>query len=106
MTAPLDPETKRLRRLSAGELADEVGAVKAQIADLEQRLDLYKAEGIRRDLREADGQLFRLTFSEPGSRVTIDGVLLRRVMGDAFVDHFSRSVATDWVMRCAARRAA
>ena len=33
MTKPLDAETKRLHALSPGELADEVGAVKAQISD-------------------------------------------------------------------------
>lgn len=106
MTEALDPEIKRLRRLSAGDLADEVGAVKAKLADLEATLDGYKTEVVRRDLREVDGKLFRLTLSEPGSRVMVDSVLLRRVMGDAFADHFSRTIATDWMMRCVARRAA
>jgi hypothetical protein len=106
MTEPLDPEIKRLRRLSAGDIADEVGTVKAQIADLEARLDCYKAEGIRRELAEAEGKLFRLTFTQPGTRQLIDGVLLRRVMGDPFVDHFTRTAPTDWIMRCSARKAA
>jgi hypothetical protein len=106
MTEPLDPEIKRLRKLSAGDIADEVGALKAQLAALDERLDAYKAEGIRRELREAEGKLFRLTFTEPGQCQTIDGQLLRRVMGEAFVDHFSRVFATDWIMRCSARKAA
>jgi hypothetical protein len=50
--------------------------------------------------------LFRLTFTPPGTRSQIDGVLLRRVFGDPFADHFSRSFTTDWVMRCVARKAA
>jgi hypothetical protein len=54
MTEPLDPELKRVRKLTPGELADEVGAVKAQISDLEAKLDGYKAEGVRRGLLEAD----------------------------------------------------
>ena len=106
MTAPLDAETKRLRKLSPGELADEAGAVKAAIADLEEKLDAYKAEGIRRDLREADGQLFRLTFTPPGIRIAIDGALLREVMGHPFVSHFSKQNVVDWIMRCSARKAA
>ena len=44
MTEKLDPETKRLRKLSDGELADEVGT-------LEARHDVLKAEAIRRELK-------------------------------------------------------
>ena len=106
MTEPLAPEIKRLRRLSAGELADEVGALKAQLAALDEQLAGYKAEGVRRGLDEADSKLFRLTFTPPGTRSQIDGVLLRRVFGDPFADHFSRSFTTDWVMRRVARKAA
>ena len=106
MTEPLDPELKRVRKLSPGELADEVGAVKAQISDLEAKLDGYKAEGVRRGLTEADGKLFRLAFSPPTAQLRIDGKLLRQIFGDPFADHFSRSVIVDWVMRCSARKAA
>jgi hypothetical protein len=106
MTEPLDPELKRVRKLSPGELADEVGAVKAQISDLEAKLDGYKADAIRRGLVEADGKLFRLAFSPLTPRLQLDGKLLRAVFGDPFVDHFSRSVMVDWVMRCSARKAA
>jgi hypothetical protein len=106
MTRPLDPETKRLHGLSHGELADEVGAVKAQISDREGRLEALKAEAVRRGLREADGQLFRITLSEPTTGQRLDGKLLREVFGDSFVDHFSRQVPLDWAMRCVARKAA
>ena len=106
MTAPLDPEVKRLRQISSGDLADEVGAVKAQISDLEARLDAYKAEGVRRDLREADGKLFRVTLTPPGISRRLDPRTLLAVFGDAFVNHFSRDHNTDWVMRCSARKAA
>jgi|SRR6516225_6502236 len=71
MTEPLAPEIKRLRRLSAGELADEVGALKAQLAALDEQLAGYKAEGVRRGLDEADSKLFRLTFTPPGTRSQI-----------------------------------
>jgi len=57
-------------------------------------------------LREAEGRRFRLTLSAPTEQLRIDSTLLRRAMGDAFVDDFSRIVAIDWVMRCFARKAA
>jgi hypothetical protein len=70
------------------------------------RIESYKAEGVRRGLSEADGKLFRLAFSPPTAQLRLDGKLLRAVFGDPFVDHFSRAVAIDWVMRCSARKAA
>jgi hypothetical protein len=103
MTEPLDPETKRLRRLTPGELADEVGGLKARIADLEVALLHRKVEAIRRGLEVADGQLFHLTLTPPTQQLRIDGKTLRRVMGDAFADHFSKACELDWVMRCFAR---
>ena len=106
MTQPLDAETKRLRALKPGELADEAGALKAAIADLEEKLETNKTEGIRRDLREVDGTLFRLTLSPPGTRTAFDVALLRQVMGAPFVDHFSKQSDTGWTMRCSARKAA
>ena len=49
VTAPLDPETKRLRRLSPGALADEALALK-------KRIDAIKDEAIRRGLKTAEGE--------------------------------------------------
>ena len=49
VTAPLDPETKRLRRLSPGALADEALALK-------KRIDAIKDEAIRRRLKTAEGE--------------------------------------------------
>jgi len=106
MTEPLAPEIKRLRKLTPAALADEVGQLKAQIAALDEQLEGLKAEGVRRGLPEIDGTLFRLTFSPPGSRFSIDGGLLRSVMGDPFVNHFSKPIETGWVMRWVARKAA
>ena len=105
MTKPLDPEIKRLRALTDGELADAVGAIRAEIAAGEERLQAYKTEAVRRDLREADGTLFRVTLTPPGMQMRLDAKLLRQVFGDPFADHFSRVVNTDWVMRCFARNA-
>jgi hypothetical protein len=52
VTAPLDPETKRLRRRSPGALADEALA-------LEKRIDAIKDEAIRRRLKTAEGEAGR-----------------------------------------------
>ena len=57
MTEKLEPEAKRLRKLSPGELANEIGA-------LEARHDVLKAEAIRRELRRAEGE------SQSGWRLT------------------------------------
>ena len=105
MTKPLDSETKKLRALSPGELADAVGHAKARLSDIEAQLGVYKAEAVRRGLLEADGELFRLALTPPGEQSRVDSALLRAVMGGPFVDHFSRTVAVDWVMRCSARKA-
>jgi hypothetical protein len=106
MTEKLDPEVKRLHRLSAGELSDEVGTIKAEIADCEAKLEALKAEAVRRQLTEADGRLFRVTLSAPTTGSRIDTSLLRKVMGDAFVDHFSKLTEIGWSLRCFARKAA
>jgi hypothetical protein len=42
MSEKLDPEAKRLRNVSSGELADAIGA-------LEARVEVLKAEAIRRE---------------------------------------------------------
>jgi hypothetical protein len=47
MVAALDPEIKRLRKLTDGGLADEAGSLKA-------RLEVIKDEAIRRGLKRAE----------------------------------------------------
>jgi len=105
MTEPLAPEIKRLRRLSAGELADEVGALKAQLAALDEQLS---AQSRRRAPRARRGrqQIVPADLYPARHPLADHGVLLRRVFGDPFADHFSRSFTTDWVMRRVARKAA
>jgi hypothetical protein len=53
MGEKLDPEAKRLRNVSSGELADAIGA-------LEARVEVLKAEAIRRELRRAEGEAYRI----------------------------------------------
>jgi hypothetical protein len=52
MSEKLDPEAKRLRNVSSGELADAIGA-------LEARVEVLKAEAIRRELRRVEGEAAR-----------------------------------------------
>lgn len=105
MAKSLSDEERRLRKLTSAELADEVGALKAEIGDRNAAIDVLKAEAVRRGLTEADGSLFRITLSPPGEQQRIDKEMLESVFGTAFVQHFSKTVPTDWSMRCYGRKA-
>ena len=61
MTERLDPEIKRLRRLSPGDLADEAFILKT-------RIDAIKEEAVRRGLKTAEGQAGRITLSRLAHR--------------------------------------
>src|ERR1700731_4047670 len=63
--------TSTLHNFSAGDLADELGAVKSDLADLKSREDALRDELIRRNVSEAEGALFRATVSEAPRR-TLD----------------------------------
>jgi hypothetical protein len=100
MSKPLDPEVKKLRGLAPGELADEIGV-------LEARIDALKAEAIRRNLRHAEGQAFRIVLSPPGTQQRTDKPRLLQVLGispEEFAARFCRSVATGWRLTCTPRR--
>jgi ABC-type xylose transport system substrate-binding protein len=74
--------------LSAGQLVDELGQVKAEAAEIEAREKELKAELIARSVTEAEGALFRATVSE-ALRETIDTEKVKAEMG-----------ATWWSARC------
>ena len=96
----LDPEAKRLRRLSPGALADEAFALKT-------RLDAVKDEAIRRGLDRAEGQLGRISLSPPGTQNRTQRAVLLQVLGideAEFVARFTREVETDWRMTIKPRR--
>jgi len=100
MTERLDPEAKRLKRLSPGELADEAFLAKA-------RIDAIKSEAIRRGLKTAEGQAGRITLSPPGTQERSDRALLLQVLGIAeseFIARFCRAVKTDWRLTINPRR--
>jgi hypothetical protein len=60
LSEKLDPEAKRLRNVSSGELADAIGA-------LEARVEVLKAEAILRELRRAEGEAYRIVLTPPGT---------------------------------------
>ena len=100
MTAPLDPETKRLRKASPGALADEALALKT-------RIDAIKTEAIRRGLKTAEGEAGRITLSPPGSQDRTEREGLLKVLGITeaeFIARFTRKVKTDWRLTITPRR--
>lgn len=97
MTARLDPETKRLRSLKDGELADEAGQLKARQAQI-------KEEAIRRGLTRAEGEQYRLSLTPPGRQTRLDRKELEAQFGPGTIARFLYEIDTDWVMRISARR--
>jgi hypothetical protein len=97
---PLDAEAKRLRKLSPAALADEAGALKA-------KTEAIKDEAIRRGLKKAEGQFWKLSLSPPGESNRTDKSRLLAVLGISEIEYIARYtsiVHTDWVMRCTARK--
>ena len=90
--------------LSAGDLADELGAVKAQAAEIKAREDALRAELIARDITEAEGSLFRAAVST-ASRWTLDAERIRAECGEAWCTAHSK-VATVVSVRVSARTGA
>jgi hypothetical protein len=78
---PLSP----YHNLSTGDLIDELGALKARIADLEAHEKLLRAELIDRRTTCADGSIYSATISE-AVRWTLDSKAVRAEMGNAWHD--------------------
>jgi len=100
MTERLDPEIKRLRRLSIGGLADEAFALKTAI-------EAIKSEAIRRGLKTAEGETGRITLSPPSSQDRTERAVLLEVLGISeaeFIARFTRKVSTDWRLTINPRR--
>ncbi len=95
----LDPEAKRLRKLSPAALADEAGALKA-------RTEAIKTEAIRRGLSKVEGQFWKLALTPPAISNRTDKARLLAVLGiseSEYTTRFTSPTRTDWVMRCTAR---
>ena len=95
------PSASPLHNLSAGDLIDELGALKADLADLKAREEGLKAELIARGLPEAEGALFRATVSQ-GTRWTLDVERVKSEMGEAWYTSHSK-VGTATSVRVSAR---
>ena len=95
------PSVSPLHNLSAGDLVDQLGSLKADLADLKAREDTLRAELISRKLSEAEGALFRGTISE-GTRWTLDTDRVKSEMGEAWCTARSR-VAAVTTVRVSAR---
>ena len=67
--------------LSAGDLADQLGALKAEIAELEAREKSLRDELIRRSDGEVEGSFYRATISD-AVRWTLDAKAVRSEMGE------------------------
>jgi hypothetical protein len=96
----LDAEAKRLRKLSPAALADEAGALKA-------KTEAIKDEAIRRGLKKAEGQFWKLALTPPGQSNRTDKSRLLAVLGiseSEYVSRFTSPGQTDWVMRCTAKK--
>jgi hypothetical protein len=103
MAARLTDEERRLRLMTRAELADEVGCLKSRVAACRDAEEAVKTELLRRDLTEADGELFRVTLSwTEGERFSLEA--LREAKGEKFLLPFMRRVAPYWTLRCHARR--
>src|SRR3977135_4588943 len=69
---------------STGDLADELGRLATEIAELEGRRKAFREEMIRRGVAEAEGAVFRATITD-AVRWTIDAKAVRSEMGRAVV---------------------
>lgn len=87
---------------SLGDLVDELGFLKAKIADLTEHEAEAKAEFIRRRVKEAEGKKFRATRSSH-KRESLDVGLIRDEFGDDWIKEHSRT-RTVVSVRVSARR--
>ena len=73
----------RFDNLPVGELVDQLGSVKAEIADLETRQQSLRAELLKRCVTEAEGAHFAAAVTQ-AARWTLDAKAVRAEMGDAW----------------------
>jgi len=81
---------------------DELGTIKAQMANLKEQEAAIKAELILQGIEEAEGELFRLTIRQQISR-KLDTVLIRKLVPKALLRKAEKEV-TSTVVRVTARK--
>ena len=77
------PILSPFHNLPVGELVDQLGSVKAEIADLEIRQQSLRAELLKRCVTQAEGAVYAATVTQ-AVRWTIDAKAVRAEMGDAW----------------------
>ena len=87
--------------LSIGELADQLGHVKAEAAEVKAREDALRAELISRGVESAEGWLFRVTVTQ-GTRWTLDAERIKAELGELWTVAHSK-VSTVTTLRVTAR---
>ena len=75
--------------LAAGDIADELGTVKAQIADLETREKALRDELIRRGIPAIEGAAYSATITDT-VRWTLNTAAVKAEMGAAWYDAHCR----------------
>ena len=71
--------------LPVGEIVDQLGTVKAEIADLEAREKTLRSELLKRCVIEAEGAQYAAAVTQ-AMRWTLDTKSVRAEMGDAWFD--------------------
>jgi hypothetical protein len=79
----------QFHNLPVGEIVDQLGSVKAEIADLETREKTLRAELLRRCVIEAEGDQYAAAVIQ-AVRWTLDTKSVRAEMGDAWFDRRCR----------------
>ena len=97
MNGPHGGDAGSLGKFSPGQLADQAGALKAQ-------LEAIKQEMIGRDVARAEGNLFRLALSLPSRQNRFDRDAFERDNGTDSLTRYCREIDTGWVMRVNARK--
>ena len=87
--------------LSIGELADQLGHVKAEAAEIKGREDALRAELISRGVESAEGMLFRVTVTR-ATRWTLDAERIKAELGELWTVAHSK-VSTVTTLRVTAR---
>jgi hypothetical protein len=97
---PLSADEARRRKLTNGQLADEIGGLQHQVDEL-------KTEAIRRELHRAEGLDYRIVLSPPGEQMRTDKEKLLEVLGISQSEYNSRfcyPVQSGWRLTCTQRR--
>lgn len=82
-----------MKSRTVSELVDDLGAVRAEMAELESRDKALREELIRRQVTEASGRLYRMAIVA-ATRSTLDAKGIRREMGDTWCEAHTRQTIT------------